>query len=92
MTLKISPIEPTPETTALTIRAAFPKGNACMTLRDHLGPIFLDEQFIDLFPKDGQPALAPWKLALVTVLQFGENLSDRQAADSVRTRINWEYL
>lgn len=92
MSLKLSPTQLIPETTQTTARAAFPKGNPCMTLRDHLGTTFSDEQFADLFPKDGQPALAPWKLALVTVLQFGENLSDRQAAESVRARIDWKYL
>ena len=40
----------------------------------------------------GQPGLAPWRLALVTILQFGENLPDRQAADAVRGRIDWKYL
>ena len=92
MSLKISTVEAVPEATFNTAHAAFPKGNPCITLRDHLGTVFSDEQFADLFPKDGQPALAPWKLALVTVLQFGENLSDRQAAESVRARIDWKYL
>jgi len=45
-----------------------------------------------LFPKEGQPAEAPWRLALITVMQFVENLSDRQAADAVRGRIDWKYL
>jgi transposase len=63
-----------------------------LTLRDTLGPIFDDEDFIGLFPKDGQPGLPPWRLALVTVLQFRENLPDRQAAEAVRARIDWKYL
>ena len=45
-----------------------------------------------LFPKDGQPGLPSWRLALVTILQFRENLSDRQAAEAVRARIDWKYL
>src|SRR5439155_18380563 len=57
-----------------------------------LGSIYTDEDFADLFPKEGQPAEAPWRLALVTVMQFVENLSDRQAADAVRGRIDWKYL
>ena len=44
------------------------------------------------FPKGGQPGLPPWRLALVTILQFRENLSDRQAAEAVRARIDWKYL
>jgi transposase len=47
--------------------------------------------FADLFPPDGQPALAPWRVALVTIMQFAEGLSDRQAAEAVRTRIDWKY-
>src|SRR5260221_3716849 len=73
-------------------RAAYPKGNLYMQMRDVLGSIYTDEDFVDLFPKEGQPAEAPWRLALITVLQFLENLSDRQAADAVRGRIDWKYL
>jgi transposase len=46
---------------------------------------------LDLFPTHGQPACAPWRLALVTVFQFMENLTDRQAADAVRDRLAWKY-
>src|SRR5437660_2447770 len=60
-------------------------------MRDELGVLFQDELFAALFPKDGQPALAPWKLALVTIMQFAEGLSDRQAADAVRGRLDWKY-
>ena len=92
MSLKPSPIQPIPEETVRVARAAFPSGNPYLTLRDALGPIFRDEDFLDLFPTDGQPALPPWRLALVTIMQFRENLSDRQAAEAVRARIDWKYL
>jgi transposase len=46
---------------------------------------------LDLFPTHGQPAFAPWRLALVTVFQFMENVTDRQAADAVRDRLAWKY-
>jgi transposase len=72
--------------------AAFPKGNPYLTLRDHLGTIFRDDDFATLFPAWGYPGLAPWRLALVTIMQFRENLSDRQAAEAVRARIDWKYL
>jgi transposase len=81
-----------PESTARVARAAFPKGNPYLTLRDKLGTIYADEDFIELFPELGQPALAPWRLALVTVVQFRENLTDRQAAEAVRSRIDVKYL
>ena len=90
--LKPSPIEPVPEGTARVAKAAFRKGNPLPSLRDELGAIFADTDFADLFPRLGQPGLAPWRLALVTLLQFRENLPDRQAAEAVRARIDWKYL
>jgi len=63
-----------------------------LRLHEELGSIYEDEAFTKLFPTRGQPAEAPWRLALVTVLQFVEGLSDRQAADAVRARIDWKYL
>jgi len=92
MSLKPQPIEPIPEETARIARSVHSKGHPYLTLRDELGTIFEDEDFIDLFPRRGQPALSPWRLALVTILQFRENLSDRQAAEAVRDRIAWKYL
>src|SRR5262249_16752225 len=83
---------PVPEETTRVARAAFPKGNLCLRLRDALGTIYDDALFADLFSPTGQPALAPWRLALVCVLQYVEDLSDRQAAESVRARIDWKYL
>src|SRR5258708_15075652 len=62
-----------------------------MQLRDTMGTIYPDEAFADLFPTHGQPAFPPWRLALVTVFQFMENLTDRQAADAVRDRLAWKY-
>lgn len=62
-----------------------------MKLRDAFGTIYQDEAFKALFSTIGQPALAPWRLALVTVFQFLEGLSDRAAADAVRSRIDWKY-
>ena len=85
------PIKEIPQLTVEVARAAFPKGNPYMTLRDELGTIFEDDQFADLFPTRGQPAIAPWQLALVTVMQFAEDLTDRQTAEQVRARIDWKY-
>jgi transposase len=81
-----------PELTARVARAAFPKGTLCLRLYDELGTIFTDHDFAELFAQRGQPAEAPFRLALITVLQFLEGLSDRQAADAVRARIDWKYL
>jgi transposase len=60
-------------------------------LRDEFAGLYRDEDFESLYPRRGQPGLAPWRLALVTVFQFLEHLSDRQAADAVRSRIDWKY-
>ena len=91
MSLQAQPLDPIPELTSRIARASFPKGTLAMQLRDALGPIYEDADFADLFPKRGRAAQAPWRLALVTVLQALENLSDRQAAEMVRARLDWKY-
>src|SRR5213594_2264215 len=92
MSLHPHPLEPVPEETARVARGAFPKGHPYLTFRDALGTIFQDEDFTALFPAWGQPGLPPWRPALVTIMQFRENLADRQAAEAVRARIDWKYL
>jgi transposase len=92
MCLQPQPLNPVPDQTVRVARAAFPKGTAYLRLRDELGRFYTDEDFAHLFSSRGQPAEAPWRLALVLVLQFAENLSDRQAAEAVRARIDWKYL
>lgn len=91
MSLRPREMAPVPEETARIAHAAFPKGNMFMRLRDELGAIYQDERFAALYPKRGQPARTPWRLALVLVMQFAEGLSDRQAAEAVRSRIDWKY-
>ncbi len=80
-----------PEETVRVAHAACPKGTLAMRLRDELGELYQDEHFISLYPVEGQPAYEPWRLALVTVLQYAEGLTDRQAANAVRERIDWKY-
>jgi hypothetical protein len=91
MRLKPSLIEAVPFETIRVARAAFPKGNLYLAMRDELGILFEDSDFAELSPRRGQPAFPPWRLALITVMQFLENLSDRQSADAVRSRIDWKY-
>lgn len=91
MSLQPQEIAPVPEETERIARAAFPKGNIYLRLRDEIGTIFDDPMFAPLFPARGQPAECPWQLALITVMQFIEGLSDCQAADAVRSRIDWKY-
>ena len=91
MSLKPELVPPIPEETKRVAEAAFPKGSTYMRMRDKLGTFYQDEQFALLFPPQGQPAESPWRLALICVMQFAENLSDRQTADAVRARIDWKY-
>jgi transposase len=92
MSLRPHTLEPVPEETARVARAAFPKGHPYLLLRDPLGTIFRDDDFATCFPLDGHPGLPPWRLALITIMQFRETLADRQAAEAVRARIDWQYL
>src|SRR5436309_642476 len=91
MSLKPIPIGPVPQETARLAKAVFPEGSTFMKMRDELGTLYQDEMFVALFPKEGQPALAPWRWALVTIMQFTEGLSDRQAAHAVRDYLDWKY-
>jgi transposase len=90
--LQLLTVAPLPADTMRVAKNAIPDGNTCMALRDRLGAIFDDALFAPLFPTRGQPAAAPRRLAVVTILQFAERLSDRDAAEAVRTRIDWKYL
>jgi transposase len=91
MSLNPCPIGPVPPETARVARAAFPKGHRYMTMRDELGGIYPSDLWADLYPQVGHYGEPPWRLALVTLMQFSENLTDRQAADAVRGRIDWKY-
>jgi transposase len=91
MSLHPEPIGAIPAETVRVARAACPKGTLITRLRDEFSALYEDENFRELYPARGQPGLNPWRLALVTVFQFLENLSDRQAADAVRARIDWKY-
>lgn len=89
--MRPAPWPEVPEQTAAVARAAFPKGSLAIRLRDELGPVFQDADFIGTFGVRGKPGIAPSLLMLVTVLQFVEQLTDRQAAAAVAGRIDWKY-
>ena len=85
MSLRPEPLPSVPATTAAAVRAAFPKGNLYVDLRTEFGTLYHDQLFADLYPPEGRPVeVAPWRLALVMVMQYIEGLTDRQAADAVR--------
>ena len=91
MSLQLRTAFEIPSETRRVAHAAFPKGTLCLRIADELGSLYRDDQFADLFPRRGQPADSPARLALASVLQYVEGLSDRQAADAVRGRIDWKY-
>jgi transposase len=90
--LRPEALAPVPAETARVARAVFRQGNVYLRLREELGSLYCDERFAALFPRRGQPALPPWRLALIAVFQFMEGLPDRQAAEAVRSRIDWKYV
>ena len=92
MSLKPSPINQIPEETIRVSKAVFPKGNRYILLRDTFGNLFEMADFQHLFSKEGKPAENPARLAVITILQFAEQLSDERAADAVRSRIDLKYL
>lgn len=90
--LRPHPVPPVPDETARIARAALSPQHPYLRIADELGDLFADACFVALFPTHGQPALAPWRLALATILQFAEGLSDRQTAHAVRSRLDWKYV
>jgi transposase len=92
MSLKAHSLPEVPAETKRIAKAVFPKGNVCLTIRDRLGIVYRDEQFQGLFSEEGRPAESAWRLVIISILQFMEDLSDRQAAEAVRARIDWKYL
>jgi transposase len=91
MSMRPRALPEVPEQTVVVARAAFRDGALAMRVRDELGEVFADGAFVDAFGLRGKPGISPGQLAMVTVLQFAENLTDRQAADAVRGRIDWKY-
>lgn len=92
MTWRFESLPPVPEPTAAMVKAVFPKGNLYVDLRAEFGAIYDDDLFAGLYSKRGRPVeIAPWRLALVTVMQYIEGLTDRQAADAVRRCMDWKY-
>ena len=92
MSLRPEPLPAIPAATVAAVRAAFPKGNLYVDLRAEVGTLYADQLFTDLYPPEGRPVeVAPWRLALVLVMQYIEGLTDRQAADAVRRCMDWKY-
>jgi transposase len=91
MSLAPPSFDAVPEETLCVARAAFPNSTRVIQMRAHLGAIYDQSAFEILYPQRGKPAEAPWRLALIMVMQFAEDLSDRAAANAMRSRIDWKY-
>jgi transposase len=92
MTWRPQPIPPVPEATSAAVKAAFPKGNLYVVMRTEFGTLYDDQLFADLYADRGRPVeVSPWRLALVTVMQYIEGLTDHQTADAVRRCMDWKY-
>lgn len=92
MSLKYRSNTDIPEETVRVAQAAFPKGNIYITIRDEIGVIYNDREFASLYERRGPAGISPGLLAMVTVMQYVERLSDRQVAEAVRGRIDWKYM
>ncbi|BAL87431.1 hypothetical protein AMIS_22110 [Actinoplanes missouriensis 431] len=91
MSMQPRPWPEVPKQTARMARAAFRKGNLATRIRDELGQVYEDGRFTAVFGVRGRPGISPAQLMIVSVLQFAEDLTDRQAAEAVRDRITWKY-
>jgi len=91
MSMEPLPLPQVPVLTARAARASFPKGNLAIRIRDVLGEVYSDVRFASAFAVAGRPAVSPGQLMMVTVLQYADNLTDRQAADAARDRMSWKY-
>jgi len=93
MSMRPRPWPEIPELTVRAARAAAGKGEypLAMRVRDELGELFADTEFAEAFGARGKPGWSPGRLALVTVLQMAEDLTDRGAAAQVRFRMDWKY-
>ena len=93
MSMRPQPWPEPSEEIAAAVRAMYPgrKVPLPVVIRDQLGELFTDEAFGAGFAVRGKPGWSPGRLTLVTVLQMTENLTDRQAAEAVRTRLDWQY-
>ena len=91
MSMQAKGLPVVPDQTVATAHAAFPGGSLPIRVRDHLAAVFADEPFAEAFGVRGAPGMSPAVLSLVTVLQFAEDLTDRQAAAMAVRAIDWKY-
>jgi hypothetical protein len=91
MSMQPRPWPDVPELTAKMARSSSRQGNLAMRIRDELGEVYADARFAGAFGVRGRPGISPGQLMMASVLQFSEDLTDRQAAEAVRDRMTWKY-
>jgi transposase len=91
MSMQPRPWPDVPELTARMARSSSRQGNLAMRIRDELGEVYADARFAGAFGVRGRPGISPGQLMMASVLQFSEDLTDRQAAEAVRDRMTWKY-
>ena len=89
--LRPTPLPPIPSETQRLGQMLYEPENVYRQIGDLFADAFCDEQFAAMYSPLGQPALSPALLSLVSILQYLEHLSDRQALVMVRSRIDWKY-
>jgi transposase len=95
MSLKPAPFPEPDPLIAEAVRDSWPRPDdqpLAVAVRDHLGGWLKDEDFAAAFGARGRPGYSPAVLALVTVLQMAENLTDRQAVLQAKRALDWKYL
>jgi len=91
MCLKVQEPWPMPEETARVGRVILKEESPYRLIGEKLFEKFSEQDYADLYSSEGKPAVSPVILAFVTVFQFMERLPDRQAAESLRMRMDWKY-
>jgi transposase len=95
MSLRPVPFPEPDPLVAEAVRDAWPRPDdqpLAVAVRDHLGEWLKDGDFAAAFGARGRPGYSPAVLALVTVLQMAENLTDREAVLQAKRALDWKYL
>ena len=82
-----------PAETKRVAHAIFKNDNIYLKIADELGQLYEDKEWLELYRHDcGQRGISPSRLALITIFQFLEGLTDRQTVEAVKARIDWKYV
>jgi len=91
MCLKVHAPWSMPADTEAVGKVILEENSAYRLIGEKLFDKFHEQDFVDFYSVEGKPGISPVILAFVTVFQFMEKLPDRQAAESLRMRMDWKY-